>query len=130
MKKLMIGMLAATFTCGTGILVGQQQNPNPSNPPQNSQDVPQQQPGSNNPDLQQRKKPAAKKAPQQSPSASNPSQKDADVPQQQPGTKSPDLKQQHATQSDTSGTQHRAKKRHNQGRRSSSGGQTQSTSQS
>ncbi len=51
MKRLIVAFLSAALSCAPGILFAQQQSPNKSGPPQNSQDVPHQQPGTNNPDL-------------------------------------------------------------------------------
>ncbi len=90
MQKLTIGVLAATLTCGSGVLLGRQQSP-PSTPPHNSQDVPQQQPGTDNPDLQQQRKPVPGNT---SPGTSNSTQTSPDVPQQQPGTNNPDVSKQ------------------------------------
>jgi hypothetical protein len=57
MKKLTTLLITATLTCGMGALSAQQQNPDQSHSPQNSQDVPEHTPGSNNPDLQNQRKP-------------------------------------------------------------------------
>lgn|GEM_PF-3570608 len=91
MKNLKSLLLTTALTCGAGLLMGQQQSPPPANSPQNSQDVPHQTPGSNNPDLQQQRKPGA----QQSPGTNTPAQPNpGDVPHQQPGTNNPDMGQQ------------------------------------
>jgi hypothetical protein len=58
MKKLTTLLVTATLTCGMGAVSAQQQNPDQSRSPQNSQDVPEYTPGSNNPDLQNQRKPA------------------------------------------------------------------------
>ncbi len=51
MKRLNSLLIAVVFACGPGILLSQQQSPKQSGPPQNKQDVPHQEPGTNNPDL-------------------------------------------------------------------------------
>lgn len=51
MRRVSSAVLAVVFACGPGILLGQQQSPKQSRPPQNKQDVPHQEPGTNNPDL-------------------------------------------------------------------------------
>ena len=108
MKTVTSIVLTAALTCGTGVLFGQQQSPPPSNPSQNSQDVPHQAPGSNNPDQQQQRKPQESPTPQQ-----NPSQNPGDVPHQQPGTNNPDLGQQRQPDTTTQkGRKTRPKKKH------------------
>ena len=58
--------------------------------PQQSQDVPQQQPGTNNPDMGKQRQPSSK-------SSTSSSQKDADVPHDKPGTNNPDVAKQRNT---------------------------------
>lgn len=113
MQKLTIGVLAATLTCGSGVLHSQQPSP-PSTPPPNSQDVPQQQPGTNNPDLQQQRKPAPGKTPRQSPGATDSTPSTPDVPHQQPGTENPDVSKQRqsAPGTSTGAQQNTSKKKH------------------
>lgn len=126
MKKLTIELLSAALACAPGLLLAQQQSPNPSSPPQNSQDVPHQQPGTNNPDLQQQRKPAPGKKPEQQPGSTNPSESTPDVPHQQPGTNNPDLApQRRSTATDTSQTQQNsAKKRRKHNKQNSSASQS------
>ena len=79
MKQLAIGLLAASLSFGA-MDIGTVQS---STSTQNSQDVPHQAPGTNNPDLQPQHKPAPKK--------SRKSTSTEDVPHQGPGTNNPDV---------------------------------------
>ncbi|MBV9611523.1 MAG: hypothetical protein JO091_03585 [Acidobacteriaceae bacterium] len=56
MKQLAIILLGGALMCGP--VFAQKQNPDPSNP-QHSQDVPHQEPGTNNPDLGQQRQPSS-----------------------------------------------------------------------
>lgn len=81
----MTTLLAATLSCGSGVLLAQQQNPAPGTSTQ-GQDVPHQQPGTDSPDMGKQRTPT----PKTNPGHTSPS----DVPHQQPGTDSPDMGKQ------------------------------------
>jgi hypothetical protein len=108
MKYLATGFLAFAVAYGSAASVQQQ---SPSNSSQNSQDVPHQSPGTNNPDLQQQRKPASKTGRKNRSSDTSSTHSDSsatrseDVPHQEPGTNNPDLGQQRhpspGTSSDT-----------------------------
>ena len=110
MRKLMSAFLAAGLSCGSGVLLAQQQSPppsNPNNPSQNSQDVPHQEPGTDSPDLGKQRQPKPNRTPgQNNPAQKSPTENNPDVPHQQPGTDSPDLgKQRQPTPGTATGTQ-------------------------
>jgi hypothetical protein len=131
MKNLTVGLLAGMLAWAPGSVLSQQQSPNPNNSAQNDQDVPHQQPGTNNPDLQQKKKPAPNSAPKQGSGANNPSQNNSDVPHQGPGTNNPDVaNKRNNSSTDTSNNQQRgAKKKQKRKQSNSATGQTQSSPQ-
>ena len=135
MKNLTVGLLAGMLAWAPGAVLAQQQSPNSNNSTQNNQDVPHQQPGTNNPDLQQERKPAPNGARKQSSGAANPSQNSHDVPHQGPGTNNPDVANKRNnsstdTSTDTSNNQQRgAKKKQKRKQSNSATGQTQSSPQ-
>jgi hypothetical protein len=131
MKNLTIGLLAGMLAWAPGAVLAQQQSPNSNNSTQNNEDVPHQQPGTNNPDLQQEKKPAPNGARKQSSGAANPSQNSHDVPHQGPGTNNPDVaNKRNNSSTDTSNNQQRgAKKKQKRKQSNSATGQTQSSPQ-
>lgn len=128
--KLRVALLAASLIGPPGVVTAQQST-NPSDPQQKSQDVPHQQPGSNNPDLQQHRKSTSGKGSKQTSGANNPSQKEQDVPHQQPETNNPDVgTQRHPTLADTSGTQQTGtKSKSKRKQHNSASTQTQTSSQ-
>ena len=85
MKRLIVTILAVSLL--SAYALAQQQSP--GNGSQNSQDVPHQQPGTNNPDLGKQRQPAPAAPGDKSPH-------EGDVPRDQPGTSNPDLNKQHA----------------------------------
>ena len=56
MKQFAAGVLSVVLVCGNAVFGAQKQSPDPANP-QHSQDVPHQEPGTNNPDLGQQRQP-------------------------------------------------------------------------
>lgn len=78
------------LTCGGLSLMAGQQQTTGTDTPQTKQDVPQQRPGSNNPDVGTQHKAAPKNTPGQQPAAKG-EQDNSDVPHQKPGTDNPDL---------------------------------------
>ena len=89
--KFLTSLSLATVFCLTGMAFQQQQSsPGQSSLFQNSQDVPTQQPSTNNPDVGKQR--------HATPAPSTDPQQQADVPHQQPGTNNPDVgKQRHST---------------------------------
>ena len=88
MKTLIHAAIAAALI-GFPAYATQQQSPGQSSTSQNSQDVPHQQPGTNNPDVGKQRQPTT------APSTGD-SQQKMDVPNQKPGTNNPDVgKQRH-----------------------------------
>ncbi len=94
MKTLTHAALAMALS-GFPAYAAQQPSPGQSSPSQNSQDVPAQQPNTNNPDVGKQRQPTP------TPSTGDAQQK-ADVPHQKPGTNNPDVgKQRHPTHKKT-----------------------------
>ncbi len=122
MQKITAFVLAASLSCGSGVLLAQQ--PNPS---QNSQDVPHQEPGTNNPDMGKQRQPSPNHAPGQNGGAQDtPTQNNPDVPHQEPGTDSPDLgKQRQPSPGNDTGTQpHSSKSKGKRKKQNSTASQT------
>jgi len=86
MNKLAAAAFAAALFCA-GVQAQQQSPPDKDSTSQKSQDVPHQQPGTNNPDVGKQRQPTPDHA-------SDPAQQSADVPHQQPGTNNPDVSKQ------------------------------------
>lgn len=128
MKKLTTGILALLLTSAPALLA-QQTSPDQKKSSQNSQDVPQQSPDTNHPDLQPQRKPAPDKSQKQSPGSVNPSQNSPDVPHQQPNTNNPDVgSQRHPTpDSSSTGTQSNKSKKKTKRQKSASTASQSST---
>lgn len=134
MRLLMTTFFAATLSCQSGFLLAQQQSPSNGSTPggstQNSQDVPHQQPGTDNPDVSKQRAPTPKQSPGQNSPAQSDSQGTPDVPHQQPGTDNPDVGKQRQSTPGTTGTSTASSTKSKHKRRKSTASQTQTSTQS